>query len=154
MNASDSAAWWGAIVATIVFIWELYKWLTSGAQVRVSASGNMQTLNRAAGRIEDDKLAVVEAANNGDKPTTLTSLVVKHYKSQLHRLVGRPARQFFVANPDGDHPLPFVLEPGHSWTGLVDQKVIEEKVGTGGVLYCGVRHTASRWLATAKVPSK
>jgi hypothetical protein len=50
MNAPDAAAWWGAALATIVFGWDIYKWLTSGAKITLSATGNMQTLNLAQRR--------------------------------------------------------------------------------------------------------
>lgn len=35
MDGTDIAAWWGAITATVVLCWDVYKWIMSGARVRI-----------------------------------------------------------------------------------------------------------------------
>jgi hypothetical protein len=37
MQASDIAAWWGAIVATAILFWDIIKWKKSGVTVKVKA---------------------------------------------------------------------------------------------------------------------
>ena len=39
---------WGAVLSTIVFAWDIYKWRTSGPRLRFFASGNMETVNMPA----------------------------------------------------------------------------------------------------------
>src|SRR5437879_4880685 len=42
VNLTDVVAWWGAVVATIVLLWDVYKWTHRGADVRVEAAPNMK----------------------------------------------------------------------------------------------------------------
>ncbi len=153
MSASDWAAWWGAITATIVLGWDVYKWRQSKSNIRVSASPNMQTVNHATGRLESDKNICVEVVNNGDKLTTLTHLVVIHYANWLDRIRRKPSMQGVVTNPLGGR-IPYELEPGKRWTGLIDQKDIEEKTPNIVHLYCGVYHSASNKAKLARVKLK
>lgn len=148
MSASDWAAWWGAITASVVLGWDIYKWRKSKSDIRVSASPNMQTLK--GGHLENDKNIFVEVANNGDKTTTLTHLVVKHYKNLFDLLRRKPSMQGLVPNPVGN-PLPYELAPGKRWTGLIDQKDLEEKSAGLRYLYCGVHHTASKKAKMVRV---
>ena len=151
MSASDWAAWWGAVIATGVLVWDVYKWRKSSSNVRVSASANMRTL--AGGQLKDDKNIVVEVANNGDKTTTLTHLVVAHYANWLERIRKKPSTQGLVPNPTGQS-IPFELAPGKRWTGLIDQKDLEEKISEMRHLYCGVYHTASKKPKMVRVKVK
>lgn len=144
MDVFQVAAWWGAIVATLVLGWDVYKWRKSRASVRVSASPNMQTLNSLESRLEDDKNIFVEVVNQGDRLITITHVVVKHYKNIWDRLRNKPSMQGLIPNPVGQQPIPYELEPGKRWTGLIDQRDIEAKSGNGGYFYCGVSHTASK----------
>lgn len=140
MSASDWAAWWGAIIATVVLAWDVFKWQKRRCDIRLSAFPNMQSLR--GGRIGSDKNICVEVTNNGDKITTLTHLVVKHYKNRLAYLRRKPSMQGLVPSPLGQ-PLPYELAPGKRWAGLVDQRRLEEITPDIRYLYCGIYHTAS-----------
>ena len=41
MEASEIAAWWGATIATLVLLWDIFKWKRAGPVVTISASPNM-----------------------------------------------------------------------------------------------------------------
>ena len=144
MTASDWAAWWGAVIATVVLAWDAYKWNKSRSNIRVSASPNMQSLNELIGRLEDDKYIFVEVVNNGNKGTTITHLVVKHYNNRFDWLRRKPSLEGLVPRPGGYQPLPYELESGKRWTAMMDQKDLEEKMKLGGILYCGIYHSASK----------
>ncbi len=34
LKGIEIVAWWGAIVATVVLVWDIYKWKTSGPKIR------------------------------------------------------------------------------------------------------------------------
>ena len=142
IKASDIAAWWGAGLATVVLLWDVYKWRSSRVNLRISAQPYMQSLNPLTKRLDDDLNIYVEVVNNGDKTTTLTHLMVKHYKSWFDRLRGKTSMQGLVPIPGGG-TLPFELGPGKRWTALMDQKDLEAKSDTDGYLYCGVAHSAA-----------
>jgi len=47
IKASDFAAWWGAILATVVLLWDIFKWRATRVRLRITAQPNMQTVTRA-----------------------------------------------------------------------------------------------------------
>ncbi|MFW1369052.1 hypothetical protein ACEWAA_22475 [Vibrio parahaemolyticus] len=69
MSISEIAAWWGAIVASIVLIWDVYKWKTDGPKLNVLLAPNMKTF----GDPERDDMTWVSitVTNVGSRPTTL-----------------------------------------------------------------------------------
>ena len=73
LNVIDILAVWGAFVATLVLLWDVYKWRTSGPQISFTARPNMNIYNDP--RFPNDKTFIAaEAINKGDKPTTITNL--------------------------------------------------------------------------------
>lgn len=144
MEASIVAAWWGAIVASIVLLWDIFKWATKGARVSVSAAPNMQTLNPIEKKLDDNKLIFVEAINHGDMPTTITHLVFFQYESIFKKILKKAKNQGVITNPGAGCQIPFLLSPGCRWTGSIDQNDIAEKLGTDGLFYCGVIHTSRK----------
>ena len=85
MTASDMAAWWGAGLASLVFGWDIYKWMTAGPRLFLKASPNMQLVGDRSGT----EHVFVEVVNRGDKPTTITHLAFYSYKSSLQRILRR-----------------------------------------------------------------
>ena len=45
LSEDRKLSWWGAVLATIVFLWDIYKWWTVGPKLRVS----VQTVSTAVG---------------------------------------------------------------------------------------------------------
>lgn len=150
MTASDAAAWWGAILATAVLARDVYNWRQTRATLTVSASPNMEPVEQRKGTDTAEKYVFVEAVNNGDRSTTLTHLVVRHYKTLSSRVRGKPSMQAVVIRPGGSQGLPYDLGPGKRWTGLVDQAELEKKVGGSGYLFCGVLHSGSKKAVLAR----
>ncbi|MDH5633279.1 MAG: hypothetical protein OEZ10_09860 [Gammaproteobacteria bacterium] len=151
MDISEIAAWWGAVIATIVLVWDVIKWKKSRANVRVSASPNMQSVNKPEGRLEDEKHIFVEVVNQSDRLTTITHLVTKHYSNIWKRLFNKPDMQGVVTEPIGRQPIPYELEPGKRWTGMISQADVEEKTEKGGYLFCGIHHTSSNKAVYVRV---
>jgi hypothetical protein len=42
MTSTEIAAWWGAIIASIVLLWDIYKWKTRGPKLVMRLSPNIQ----------------------------------------------------------------------------------------------------------------
>ena len=140
-NLTSFVAWWGAVVATLVFLWDIYKWLRSGANIVVSARPNMQTFGGLTQSLKDTSYVVVEAVNKGNKKTTITHLIGCHYPSLIKKLLKKQSTAFFVANTGPSQPLPHVLEPGERWLGIIEQNEKLEKMARNGYLYCGINHS-------------
>ena len=151
MGISDIAAWWGAVIATVVLVWDVFKWTRSRVNIGVTAAPNMSTFNSSVGHPEDDKLIFLEVVNHSDRLTTITHVVTKHYKNIWMRILNKPSMQGIIISPIGQQPIPYELEPGKRWTGAINQLDIEEKVQKGGAFFCGIHHSASNKPSLVKV---
>jgi len=151
MNITGVAAWWGAVIGTLVLAWDIYKWKRSGPMVQVTASPNMRTFGGMPDALEDKTFVVVEVTNTGDRKTTLTHLVGFHYSSLLQKLRKNKSKSFFVAKPALSQPLPYVLEPGERWIGGIQQNEELEEMTRDGYLYCGVYHSCGKKAVVQRV---
>lgn len=150
-NITSFVAWWGAIVATLVFLWDIYKWVKSGASVVVSAQPDMQTFGGLTQNLEGTNYVVVEAINKGNKKTTITHSVAYYYSSFIGRLLKKRTKTFFVANTGLAQPLPYVLEPGERWLGIMQQNEDLEDMAKQGYLYCGIIHSLKKKAVLQRV---
>ena len=117
MTASDYAAWYGAVVATALLIWDIVKWTKAGPQIKAEARAGWRTF----GFEEEDghDVTFVKATNIGDRPTTITSWglywqptgVSKHDKKQWKAFI-------IKGGLVGSGEIPKKLEPGDVWTGI------------------------------------
>jgi len=145
MNITNLAAWWGAIIATLVLIWDMYKWKLSGPIINVSASPGMQTVGNLPNHLEGKKYISVEVTNTGDRKTTITHLVGLHYKSFFQKLINKKDINFIVATPAFiPPPLPYILEPGERWMGGIEQNSELEEMSRNGYLCCGIYHSCGK----------
>jgi len=138
LTITDWAAWWGAIVASLILAWDIIKWKTSGPKLRLTVGANQKTIN-VPGR--DDKIWVsVRAENIGDAQTTITNMGLGYYKSRAHKIFKKHEQKYIVTIPDVRQPIPYVIEPGRIWDGLAEQtKELEEMARNGYLeveIYC------------------
>lgn len=134
-------AWWGAALATVVFCWDVYKWRTTGARIRLTVRPNM----RAAGdpELEGRDLISIGATNYGDRPTTLTHLAFRWYATWWKRIRQQSDKTFLVPLPYPGH-LPYKLEVGEEWNGLTSQSEEVTGLATTGHLICELHHVCSK----------
>jgi hypothetical protein len=151
IKATEIAAWWGAVVATVVFLWDIYKWKHSGADVQVTASSDMVTFGDVPQEMQGKAFIAVEVVNLGARKTTLTHLITVYYSSFWQLLIRKRNKQFFTPNSAVDKRLPCELEPGSRWMGAILQNAELEDMSRRGYLYCGVHHTASRKAVLKRV---
>jgi len=149
MSPSEVAAWYGAVLATVVFmwnvVWNVYTWKRTGAIVNVTSTPNWKVFNGIPNGLEDKTFIFVRAANTGDRKTTLTHLVVSHYTSVFKLLIRiRSEESGVVLRPELSRPLPYVLGPGEQWEGGIIQTKKLEEISKKGYLYCGVLHSSRK----------
>jgi hypothetical protein len=141
-SASDFAAWWGAIVASLAIIWNIIVAIRSGARVHVRATSQMKVFPPQP--ITGDKTYVsVTAVNRGNSSTTITHFCGYYTKNIWDRIRGK--RRHFIINASGllGRPIPYVLKPGEEWSNMADQKDIQEKCADG-LLYIGIIHNQKK----------
>lgn len=138
-TASDYAAWWGAVVATVALIWNITQKLREGPRVKVRVTPNMRVYPAQPPTYDNDYISV-KAVNVGTAPTTITHLA-GWYTKNIIGLVRKSKRQHFVVNVNQEtgNVTPFVLQPGTEWGNLTLQTDLLEKAGNGYV-YLGVIH--------------
>jgi hypothetical protein len=144
MSVTDAAAWWGALTATLVLVWDIYKWKITGPIVNVSVSPNMKFHGDVPNPLRDETFVVVEVTNTGDRATTLTLLTAVHYRSVFRRFRRKSDGMLIIQDPPLTGPLLHVLKPGQRWLGSIVQKEDIEQMSRDGYLYCGVHHSSGK----------
>ena len=126
MTTSDYAAWWGAIVATIVVIFEFYKWVISGPKLKLNIQSNMKIWSEHD--VESKETYInISVINRGDTLTTLESLLVFSYDGFLNYLFFRKRAEAFFINPvPPSNELPYELLVGKRWKAMINQKIFSK----------------------------
>ncbi|HEU4688175.1 MAG TPA: hypothetical protein VFS23_07450 [Vicinamibacterales bacterium] len=141
MNATEWAAWIGAVTGCLALGLELLRWVRSGPRLSITSNPNMIPTQPTRDFPAEPHL-FVWVQNVGDAKTTITAFELAYYSHPLLRLFrrgGEPAP--VVKHVD---PIPRRLAPGEEWTTLVKRGSVVEKARTRGCLYCLVSHTLSR----------
>jgi hypothetical protein len=138
MTASDIAAWWGAALASIVLAWDIYKWMTSGPRLVLNAKPNFQMV----GDTSEKKHVFVEVVNRGDQLTTLTHLAFYNYKTIIHRILRRRHNHVVIIPMPSGQGLPFELDPGKRWVGVVEQDELFSH-HKDGLIFAVIVHSGS-----------
>ncbi len=141
LKGTNIVAWWGAVVATIVLIWDIYKWKSSGPKIKFEVAPNILVVGDPARK--GKKFISANTTNIGDRPTTITNLVLQHYNTYFAMLRHKPSTSMIVLSPSNAQPLPFILQPGQVWQGLSIQDHELEELAKDGYLVCGLCHSHS-----------
>lgn len=127
MSSTDVVAWWGAVVATAVLIWDIVKWLRSGARLRCTVKPNSHYQDSESVLIESTPHSArgvikesihIELVNLGELPTTIMSIRAE-----------RPLKNGGWVGNDGsaftehwNKRLPYKIDPGDIWSCRGDQE--------------------------------
>lgn len=119
LSASDIAAWWGAVVASLVLGWDILKWARDKARLKVSVKGNMLVI----GEPDDDQRHWIQVSvvNTGSRPTTIKMVGVDVHKNLLLRMFGKAEESYAFPNAGRSATLPHRIQPGEEWFGLIPQ---------------------------------
>lgn len=102
---------WGAVLSTVVFIWEIFKWRRD--QVRLVVKAERDEFGA------DDCIRIV-VQNRGGKQTTLSCVELDSWEGGFLGKFCRWKSRENVAAKYRDNPrLPMTLEVGFEWVGLV-----------------------------------
>ena len=82
----DPVAVYAALVATMVFAWNVYVWRNSGPRLNVTANMNMLVIGGSADE-EKKFFLIVRGTNVGSKKTTITNVVILSYDNIWHDFV-------------------------------------------------------------------
>lgn len=139
MSPTTIVAWWGAVLSTIVFLWDIYKFRSAGPKLRFTAQTGMESVNMPL--YQGKTLILANVTNYGDRPTTITNVGYLYFKGRKHFRKKIPDKAAVVPSPSITQPLPFELKPGIVWTGLIIQDPQIEEWAATGILDMMVYHS-------------
>lgn len=110
---SDYAAWWGAGIATIVGLWDIYKWWRDrpGFAVKVQCPTFTDLIN--SGNFLSIGIEVI----NGQSPLSIRAVSLRHFKSTWHRIIIRPDRASKLSRSEIFRK----LDPAEVWKFGIDE---------------------------------
>lgn len=135
MTLTDYAAWWAAIIATGLLVWDIYKWVCTGPKIALKVRPDMRTMSH--NELDGKRLFLFEVANKGDRPTTLTKLMFFYYQG-IWRYIRRNAQYYYIKNPALQHNLPHKLEVGETWEGAALYSDEHDAMVKNGHLYAAL----------------
>jgi hypothetical protein len=139
INPTTLVAWWGAILSSVVFLWDIYKYRHAGPKLRVGVNPGMILMPSADKRT----LVVTEVMNIGDRSTTLTNLGLAYFEKKWSwkRLRNRADKLAVVTSPSVAQPFPWELKAGGLWRGMTEQTAEIEEWSRKGILYFDIYHS-------------
>ncbi len=157
MTLTDWVAWWGAILATLVLIWDIIKWKTSGPNLKLSVLTDMimATTDTGVAVPQSEPMIAFEVVNRGTLPATITQVYFWH-KNWWQRLLRiKPQVAHVVHKPEHflDFRLPYPLEPGKIWQGRAIQNEYQSMLEQG-YLYACVLHSGRKKPVSTRVKMK
>ena len=120
---TEFVAWWGAIVATLVLLWEVFKWFQSGPKIRSRVTLNTHYEDGEVIKKENTEDGEVityqdychlELVNVGKMPTTIIGVKATSKMNGKRDMQMEVTQQVFAPH-FGKH-LPHVLSPGEVWS--------------------------------------
>jgi hypothetical protein len=143
MSSIVLVAWWGAILSTVVFLWDIYKFKAAGPKLRFSVRTGMQTINMPA--YDGKRLITTEVTNYRERPTTLTNIGLYYFDQpwSMARFRNHATKTAVLRNPNPRQPFPWELKPGEVWRGGIEQIPELEEWATKGRLYFDLYHSHS-----------
>ena len=130
---TEFLAWWGAIVSTIVAIFQIVSQMRSGPRLRLTAKPGMEQIPNNFSQA--GKFIVVSVTNIGTLNTTINHVCVFGYESWLSKIIGRKCRtQVWIIDQ-----LPRPLAVGDQWSAGLDQSKLDLNYFEGcKLMYAGV----------------
>lgn len=131
MQGIDFVAWWGAVIATLVLLWDVAKWFKTGPVIRKRIQPDTYYPDSRVLSItktengETKELAGychIELVNVGTLPTTIMGISASHTKGKGGIQMGCTNERFMVHY---GKTLPYVLPPGEVW--MTDIYKLSEK---------------------------
>lgn len=150
----DPIAVYAAIIATLVLIWDIVKWASTRARLRVRVKYDMETFNLGPRKLQGKKFVLVTVTNVGSKPTTVQMLGLGSYANWLAKLIVKRSRASVIIQPILDarmQSLPHRLDHGDEWTGIIAQNNELQDWANSEKLYAEIYHSLGKRPVRARI---
>jgi hypothetical protein len=149
MNATQWAAWIGAIGAAANAAWNIYTKVSAGPKLELTAWGGMVQMPPPQSNPTFIKITL---QNRGTAPTTVNNFSFHSYESRWKRLRRKPAGFNAVLNDYQGPPFPRPLEIGGEWVAMVRQEgKLDELICAQDGLWVAVHHSFAKHPTQVKV---
>lgn len=137
MRSETWIAVYAAIVATAAFVLNFRTWFEKQVRLNLSLISDAVLIG---GESTEKELMAVTVINRGGQTMTLTNLVVLRFDSPWKRCRMRPSQSYMIPNPQvgGTGVLPFELDAGKKWTGIIRKRPDVIPDIQDGTYYAGV----------------
>jgi len=146
MDNTHNIAIYAAVVATIVLVWDIYKWWRS-ERLRLSGrvSPNMMMVSAVNPGESEKQYIILNVENRGAISCTVTNVVLAHYKTSIEWIRRKPSTNAVINHiSEYGYSLPYKLEPhGGEFRSMVLQTDELVDWANDGSLYIGICHTMS-----------
>lgn len=139
MTITSIAAWWGAGVSTVVFLWDIVKWFNRGAKLRVDITPNVTYSDAEVISTGTDEhgqkykqMATyfhIEIVNIGAQPTTILDIKATHEITPS--FIGQCTTSSICFRFHNGASLPHKLGPGESVGVRLDKRLVEQAMELG-----------------------
>lgn len=110
------AAWWGALIATIVLLFDYYKWARSGPRIRCDSKYGWKMM--VEGVDDNNEYIIFSVTNTGNLPTTITKQAALYWPNRIKRYLCKSTTQFYIKGGlHGMGQIPMIIKPGEIWNG-------------------------------------
>jgi len=150
MSASDYAAWYAAIVATIVLVWDVIKFRFSGPVITGEAKANWESYGIP--ETEGHSLTILKISNNGGRPTTINSWGMYWYPAGSNLKSAKGRRGFVIRGGlAGVGKIPSIIRPGEEWSGIMMEDEEFNRLFENGTILMAVGFSHSKKETFVKV---
>jgi len=155
MTLTEGAAWWGAIIASLAFSWNVYKWIKRGPQLSIH-NVIKNAIFTGDPRRRGKRYVTVRVTNTGDQPTTITKMGFFYYKNLFYRIFKHkhPESTMIVADAGTPYSLPYKIYPGNIWDGAALQDEEISRMIQEGHLLCVIGQSHSKKYVKKRIPRK
>lgn len=136
------AAWWGALIATIVLLFDCYKWAISGPRIRCDSKYGWKIMVEG----DNNEYIFFSVTNTGDCPTTITKQFALYWPNRIKRYFCKSKKQFYIKGGlYGMGEIPMIIKPGEVWNGLGQiNDDIRSLMNKGGYLFLSLEFSHRR----------
>ena len=131
----DPVATYAALLSTLIAFWEVLKWRARNA-IAFKCFPNMEMVPS----IDKKTYIVADFTNKGDTQTIVTNLGLYYWERWYHRFLRKKWKNFIVK----EDSIPFTVQPGAIWKGMIVQNDELEQMARNGYLYVVVFHSMSQ----------
>lgn len=127
MEEIDIVKWWGAILATIAFAWNVYNSLSNAPKLKVKLTPDTTYLDARVIRTEKNEHGIqeerakychIEITNIGKQPATVTNIEATHTHKKGVRIF--VTQQRFQSH--SEQSIPVFISPGQHWSCRLEMK--------------------------------